>query len=70
MLVFYFCECHFSGRATPLLYGACSFNCCQIKDINVDLKVCDLLQLLYCGHCSGTIVLIFRVYTLSRVDKE
>ena len=26
MLVFYFCECHFSGRATPLLYGACSFN--------------------------------------------
>ena len=25
MLVLYFCECHFSGRATPLLYGACSF---------------------------------------------
>ena len=37
MLVIYFCECHFSGRATPLLYGACSFNI--IEHISEDHQV-------------------------------
>ena len=38
MLVLYFCECHFSGRTTPLLYGACSF-----KVFEVDLATIIIL---------------------------